>query len=202
MTRRYRSTPQTDETGASVTEMCLYSAGTEDKRAGGISQQVPERAAAGQRLKADVDHLSQDKRVSAVLFIQTTLSEKFQEGDYDVIADDPSLPASSEAGRVTALVGEAGRSCSEVNTPASQQHSHRMNPRLPAEHLHFQPPSGLPDQEFSLFVDVICQNVLICLVFRLFRPRRFPLILISWTENSRRQLKGKTRGTIIIKTAE
>ncbi|CAG04148.1 unnamed protein product, partial [Tetraodon nigroviridis] len=41
------------------------------------------------------------------------VKEKSQEGDYDVIADDPSLPASSEEGRVTALVGEAGRSPGE-----------------------------------------------------------------------------------------
>ncbi|TNM91564.1 hypothetical protein fugu_019944 [Takifugu bimaculatus] len=41
------------------------------------------------------------------------VKEKLQEGDYDDIADDPSLPAPSEEGRVTALVGEAGRSPGE-----------------------------------------------------------------------------------------
>lgn len=47
--------------------------------------------------------------------IKQTFSEKLQEGDYDDIADDPSLPVSSETSRVTALVGEAGRSPGEVN---------------------------------------------------------------------------------------
>uniref|UniRef100_H3D541 PPFIA binding protein 1a n=1 Tax=Tetraodon nigroviridis TaxID=99883 RepID=H3D541_TETNG len=78
----------------------------------------------------------QNPHVSGLLYliiIKTTLT---QEGDYDVIADDPSLPASSEEGRVTALVGEAGRSPGEVNTAGV---SHRMNLRLPEENLHFQP---------------------------------------------------------------
>lgn len=61
--------------------------------------------------------LSQQTHFCIPLFIKKKpYSEKSQEGDYDVIADDPSLPASSEAGRVTALVGEAGRSSGEVNS--------------------------------------------------------------------------------------
>lgn len=130
----------------------LYSTGAEDKRAGGISQQVPECAGSGQRSETDIYHLLQHGNTFLRSFVgvkKPSFSEKLQEGDYDIIADDPSLPASSEAGRAAALVGEGGgRSSGEVNTAWVQ--THRMNPRLPVENYHFQPPSGLPDQEFSL----------------------------------------------------
>lgn len=54
--------------------------------------------------------------------------------------------------------------------------SHRMNPRLPES---FQPLAGRPDQD----------NVLMCLVFSLFSASPLSQKL-SWTDNSRRQLKG------------
>lgn len=91
------------------------------------------------------NHSSEGIITSVFLQLKQTFSEKLQEGDYDDIADDPSLPAPSEEGRVTALVGEAGRSPGEVNM--STEHSHRMNSRLPEKISAFSPLTGRPDQE-------------------------------------------------------
>lgn len=105
--------------GSDCDILCLSFTGTEDKRAGGISQQVPECSGAGQRSEPDdSSFIVSYKHTSALLYLtKQTFSEKLQEGDYDDIADDPSLPASSE---VTALVEESGRSSGEVNTAGVQ----------------------------------------------------------------------------------